>query len=656
MDGGDPLALHREKSVNSGVHKMLSKMSCARSTPKDPGHSDDSSSDQTGDHSVHRRRLAKTLNHVESYEVAASTWDACLLVGQGSINFGDSVLLCLACGIGFTLQAVFCLIVLTRMTQDPLSKVDLEQIRQWRLFTGHSAQHYEPISGTSLVARVCAGTRTLSFAGMQADLYGSLADFTHGDGGAFSSLNGRVLCALCLILWVLVILKEVTAIKHFVTMLLLKTKPGCSKVVVHGNNYKFEAISRRRCAAILALNVLPRAGIVVLLFISGLLFLGHTDNLGDLLLNSLALTFILDIGNILFGALAPASVRHMQANLEAIPISKVSRKQLRHRFADVQVIFTLALVFGMVVLIDQAISRPFFEYMETATEVLCGGQVNFIAAKSKATNVMFTAQTQEVVQTDAGYTPPGSIQYDKVAMLQRTGLPHELGLWGGGVPSAEDAALQPDAFVEVTIEEVSNMWSSTEEASAAEMTCADALAYNTSDSVIAANEAVYYYFDNRQSDCASLASLCHSHNNSDYRMVRALCPETCGCNEPSGGLYDLHGCSTQCKSSWLARAKRAGAERSCTDHNTSELADMNGWATFMTEFEAVLNASGFLQATLEHLRISDLLNESSYSGCGVIASLVSHCPIDPCDTTSSTHASAAFFCPATCGLACPAFR
>merc|ERR1712190_721772 len=109
-------------------------------------------------------------------------------------------------------------------------------------------------------------------------------------------------------------------------------------------------------------------------------------------------------------------------------------------------------------------------------------------------------------------------------------------------------------------------------------------------------------------------------------MVRALCPETCGCIEPSQGLYDLHGCSSQCKSSWLAKAKRAGAQRACADHNTSELANMTGWTTFMTEFEAVLNTSGFLQATLEHLHISDLYSESTSTGCSVIASLVSHCP------------------------------
>ena len=100
---------------------------------------------------------------------------------------------------------------------------------------------------------------------------------------------GPVLASLCLLMWLVTILNEVTSCLC-VTAAAIQLQ-GASTRIVKGN---INSISSVRVVCFVSIQMI-RLAIAILLAYGGMRFLGNTFSLGDLILNTLALEFVIQI-------------------------------------------------------------------------------------------------------------------------------------------------------------------------------------------------------------------------------------------------------------------------------------------------------------------------------------------------------------------------
>eukprot|EP00660_Eupelagonema_oceanica_P006370 gene6370-17975_t len=152
----------------------------------------------------------------------------------------------------------------------------------------------------------------------------------------------------------------------------------------------------------------------------GALFISYTWKLADLLLNAMALTYILDIDELLFHSSTPQRVQRFVKQIQ--PLQLAPRRKFLHGI-DLRAVVFLLLSGAGVVLVYFSCIRPMRENMQSALHYLCGANRDFVYVREPATGMLLWAKS----------TPYGSNNtVDQHSLLART-IKQLAGLsWHGG--------------------------------------------------------------------------------------------------------------------------------------------------------------------------------------------------------------------------------
>eukprot|EP00439_Symbiodinium_sp_Y106_P000894 s2203_g1.t1 len=262
------------------------------------------------------------------------------LIGAGLDEIGPAgtAMIVLGVIVSFSLQLLFCWIIMISFLS-PDSKYDLQYLREWRVLYGHSVSFYDKVSGASLVSKICQGKpfeREWWNNALLNEVNAYLMPIFPGSGG-FSV--GVVLSSMALTIWACHISAELQNVGSFgrsilrlprgrtvVSSIREDCEGSAGKVrltldILMTDERVFESISRERLIA-LSFVVLARLAIAIMLGTSGGLWLALTRDVTNIMLNAVALLFVLEIDDLLYKVLAPkhaikylASVREFEDTL-----------------------------------------------------------------------------------------------------------------------------------------------------------------------------------------------------------------------------------------------------------------------------------------------------------------------------------------------------
>ena len=326
---------------------------------------------------------AKKVDNRYTYKLEGSIWDAQLLVFTPQCGISVSIVTLLLLLINCMLQGFFVALVFTELTDEAFSDDSITQLRSWRTNVGHSLQYMDPVSRTSLVARVCNQNAGVELSGLQATYVEQLSRFLADSFLGFGGTIGTLTMACCCFVWTMSVVKELSAISCLIEAIWHGWKSGANQTLQFG---------WMRCGFSLLVQVW-RMAIICSLGYAGILYLGKfTVAIPDLLLNMVALEFILDLDERIFAAFAPTRLAwalddvgelSMQYHTvgELWPQSRGGR-YLGH--LDLRTISKLLLMSVAMPIICTFVVIPTTDQLWSASDALCAGAHDFVVTLDPA--------------------------------------------------------------------------------------------------------------------------------------------------------------------------------------------------------------------------------------------------------------------------------
>jgi hypothetical protein len=290
--------------------------------------------------------------------------------------------------------------------------------------------------------------------------------------------------------------------------------------------------------------------------------------MGDLILNAIALAFVLDCDELVFQMFVPQRTWALQARLEPIP---VPMQPLTAKLGSWFIPLARALlVSGVLVLVYFLVLTPFHWRLQQANYILCSGDLDFVYAESSATGLVHVARSKDFETSSEDWTYVEQVVL-QVASDARgrvnlssghgwevpTKLKDSLSSMGGEgfvVPAqieigAESMSLA--VFSTAAFGEIVEMQSWTTEVAAESLPCADLGVQQSASAALGRLRLIAG--DPNISDCSDVPWQYCSQLN--MTQLRALCPARCSCHRAPGdgaltGFFGhpKYGCPAQCAS------------------------------------------------------------------------------------------------------------
>eukprot|EP00746_Dinoflagellata_sp_MGD_P075538 gnl/MRDRNA2_/MRDRNA2_30388_c0_seq1.p1 gnl/MRDRNA2_/MRDRNA2_30388_c0~~gnl/MRDRNA2_/MRDRNA2_30388_c0_seq1.p1 ORF type:complete len:672 (-),score=112.68 gnl/MRDRNA2_/MRDRNA2_30388_c0_seq1:170-2164(-) len=329
--------------------------------------------DGTGDSGVKNGSpaIAQKPAQVYEFEWQETVWHSGMLIFfkfESLDCIWDTVVNALGLAINIGLQILFLLIIQTCILSEPFTSSTLTQMMEWRM-ASHAASHVS--DSRNLVQRLCDQT-LWSFEQGQFD---TIHTYLSHD----NAFNGTTLAVVCVLLWILKICAEYrNTVNQIITIFSLPTisgKEDCTSVSVDddGNVTAIEIIGIRSSQRVCLMVFLCVPRLIVLFWLGGvgIVYLAQTVNLSDIVLNAMALSFVIDIDEQIYEVLMPDSIHGKMKNLQ--PISVGRRPKAVGCIFELSrwTILIAAFVVGIVVVLNHESA------ISAAHEILCGGNVAF---------------------------------------------------------------------------------------------------------------------------------------------------------------------------------------------------------------------------------------------------------------------------------------
>ena len=155
--------------------------------------------------------------------------------------------------------------------------------RDWRTNIAHLVKNVDPISGMPLAARVCIDHGGLEYNAQAADFSDIVTYMAHG-------LPGPWLAALCSFMWIVKVINEIGCTLR-VTVAVARLRGPKTKIITGG---KLESVTMPRIVWF-TLVQMTRLAVACTLAVTGTIFLCHTVELPEVILNCVALSFVMDV-------------------------------------------------------------------------------------------------------------------------------------------------------------------------------------------------------------------------------------------------------------------------------------------------------------------------------------------------------------------------
>lgn len=495
-----------------------------------------------------------------------TTWNLVLVLGHASVGWVDVIIAWLLLVASAGIQITFSWILTSEsFLGEPFDERQVETALSWRRSVAHD-HTYLDLAHTSLTSRVCNNDGSLIISTEQAALIQRINSFLNLEVHELEATDfrlGILLAMLCILLWCLYLCNEFRTI--FLSLEAVAQIPRRPKTTFQ--NGRFETISFARFWAYCLLRIL-RACIAGTLLYAGILWLGSTTSITDLILNAVALGAILEVDAMVFSALMPKKLQLKVQDLEAIKV-QYSRCRSQTESLCILVILAALLAWPWFVLV-----QPLGQTMEAVKQAHCGGHQDFVIGLNKDQNMPVGFQ---------------SIPFNRSADKTLTQLAVDDYLF------KEDIQATYITF-HSDIGRFQKYQTQTMKEAASEHTwCADLDIFFQAGSEFVdprhAETASYYrpHFMSAilglgfpsNSSCADMQEKCDDPNG---QLLRYVCGQTC-CSNPLGSPWfkvPAKGCPITC----LAEAGQFGA---CKDQ-TSQVGGQMAWKKFWNSYPSILEA------------------------------------------------------------------
>jgi hypothetical protein len=302
---------------------------------------------------------------------------------------------------------------------------------------------------------------------------------------------------------------------------------------------RVEEITSLRVYFAWACIIVPRLIICMFLAVTGVRFIGKTHSVDDLVLNCVAIAFVMDFDEIAFEGFTPRRLQTLMNNMKPIPCiapdCQASRRQIPVLWQVTKILLVLASALALYYL---ALTR-FFWQLEQVDHILCSqsSSLDFVYARNNANNIIYVARSQD---SDA-WTP------DEVTMMKVANLEIESRYdWKSGIlDKMEEFDTSSDAGSAIVIgstatsvgdteydaikyEAIVELGSMSLEQAASSITCRDLGSSKERGSYLAALQVLMENTSIESCDDVSW----HYCTRREMSQLRALCPVRCNCHVP----------------------------------------------------------------------------------------------------------------------------
>ena len=326
---------------------------------------------QSGSHPVDADATPRSSDHPESKKIGIvkvlqeSIWDVSLLISlEGSRVDIVSVWGLLAIALNAFVQAAIVWCVVTNMATDARITADtVTDLRDFRRNVAHQIANVtvtvDPITRVPLAVQVCFGVQSLSYYD-QVSIYQEISSYIVSDLGA-------LLCSICGFMWFTMIIDEISSC--LTTLRAVAHMHGKTTRLVDG---KIESISTMRLVWFFSVQSV-RLVIASALCYGGSKFIANAIKLGDLILNCVALEFVLNADEALFASFCPRKLKAELADAAEFELPVLPRYQR----LDGGAILKLGAALAMIGIMLGASIVPQRQLLLDAAEALCGGQLKW---------------------------------------------------------------------------------------------------------------------------------------------------------------------------------------------------------------------------------------------------------------------------------------
>jgi hypothetical protein len=519
------------------------------------------------------------------YTPEQSVWDAAAFIGHDSVGTGVSAVLALLWALNIAMQVAFCVLVFLYMQDADITTDTLDELLNWRVTVAHNINYADTVMHRSMIADMCEenAQAQLHMSATQASWHETIESFTQGGAG-------MVLMYLAQTLWICTVLRELASACSFGSALFYLNRGHKTRIVVTESDdasfnleknevsrmsrtpsgcmeslltlmvvVRVKSITTERYWACLIMIAFFRFAMGVTIGIAGILYLSKTNVKEDLVLNAIALEFIMGIDELLFAVFAPRRMQTLMLNLEALPLPDKVFSRAPGCLAMAKVVVVVAVL----LCVQFTLLGPFFNTLEQADDILCGGELNFVWTLNPATQMVHVART-------ASASEAWDLVHLHVLQVAQPNLEVDEGTWTPMEYEAGDAmeyatssvtravleaqagaSVISDADYDTTyFETVLQLSRSTLETTAATLTCQDMA---NGQSAEASMEYLQALLGNDSiTNCEDVAwQLCGEYDLAD---LRAICPVRCECDMPGryrsayAGFFQTSagGCPSQC--------------------------------------------------------------------------------------------------------------
>jgi len=303
-----------------------------------------------------------------TYEFDHSMWDAALLVFVNYSNFADMLVLLSGCALNFGLQIAFLLTIGYDMLENKYTDEKVGEMLQWRVEKGHVEANFDAGQGHTLLSKLCSRNEWT----FEQDEYDLMYDYL------YKPIPGFVLSILAIIIWVLTIMREYR--RCFEQALAVIHLPAARRGKeleenVEDGTMVIVGLHPAKKGIVLICLSLFRMGVMFVLGVIGCAFLAQTDGLNDLILNAVALAFVMDVDELVADVVLTERLRSTLAKLEPLSCGKILRRDAK--WIPPKDMLRYAITIGLIIFSIVYWLHPFYLSINSAALALCGGYQDF---------------------------------------------------------------------------------------------------------------------------------------------------------------------------------------------------------------------------------------------------------------------------------------
>jgi len=622
-----------------------------------------------------------------------SMWSVMAIVGINTVlgNWASWYLTFLFF-LNVAMQTAFLwIIIVSSMTKANYDEESVFEIRSWRRNVAHHISNYDELTDTSLAHRVCTGDSGLSVSAQISGKFDEVDEYIqHG------YLVGTMMCALALVSWYMTLGKEGLSIVDGFQSIVYLPRGSTTKFEwdEKSEGYHMTQITNRRVYMRLFVTCV-RFAIVALMLFYGTKFLVYTISIEELLLNAVALEFVISCDELIFASLCPMQTKSVVRNASGFRIPPMRE----YRGIDIR---SSAVALMIIASFSWAISSliiPQLDTLQAVHDAICAGDRDFIYSLDGIGSVSWgypisAGDTSEALSSDErkwqASDPSGEnlnfatyvldsvlrgegrgtcVCFDENSqyLVPRPDCCIAKQTFVAGVVGDSFSLKEKDAETAVSALDIWNpacndmLRPNAAARSGRQNLMAGALAFSMRQTY--PNEECGGFCPNLTPlckdgectfpDCSIAEQFCFSSSLAGVR-ARQMCPKTCGCDTPQSGLPILSGCPIRCEDTRAYRKELA--ETPCEDLSKEDpkFNDfLDSWVYMAQSWPEDWRKTSALLAGFYRKWGCDYLSQiappANYTGPWIPANLADDS--NPCIEAAFPVPvkPLSFFCPRTCG-------